>query len=486
MPRAALLVALLVAAAFLGVPAGGNHLQNDTGKAIVFDHRTGNEWWVEVVLSGQGSGTVMTLEGQDTGGPWVKMEKKSWGAYAASFHIEPGHDVRFRASWSGGAQQLSCWFSHPAGAEKCSTTPPPPPPPPPPAPTGYNPTLSGIQGNEWWIQVSVKSDRALAGVDARVDGGTWVPLKLQSWGGWAVSTHVVSGAEVQFRVRATDGALYFPSNGWTWPNAAPFPAERGVFEALFLNVKGNTGWVQANVYTPASQPAAKVEARVDGGAWRNLARQSYGDFAAAIAAPDGSFVQFRACNSQAVCSQSSPYRWPSAQPTTWPTPVESSATYHATGGSGSPGGDYWVSYDVMVELRYTRDGWRGTCRGTEHTYSQYNTPQDTYAAIDEPVSYAPPSWPAAVAVGQNVTGNVIVRCALQSMDTQVIGEGSYATKVIGQPTTVRTWQADYEPCPCADYNADWARHQGLLLKWGHGGLGGGYGGNLVDTDAPIA
>lgn len=473
-----LAVVALAAAAF---PVGGNHLQMDAGKPIVFDHKTGNEWWVEVVLSGQASGSVILVEAMDTNGPWVKLEKKSWGAYAASFHIEPGHDVRFRASWSGGAQQVSCWFTHPAGVEKCSTTPPPPPP------SGFQPTLSGVQGNEWWVQAFVKSDRSLAGVDTRVDGGTWVPLKLQSWGGWAVSTHAPPGSHVQLRVRATDGSLYFPPNGWTWTSATQFPEDRGVMDGVFLNVKGNANWVQANLYAPASHPAAKVEARVDGGAWKALPRQPYGDFAAALPAPDGSLVQFRACDAAGACVQSSQYRWPTAQPVVWPTPEASYVTYQAHGVDGSPAGDVYTEYDVEVAFRFQRDGtWRADCHGTEHRHTDYSEPQDTYTPIAALGTYAPPMWPTNVAPGQNVTGKVVGRCALTDFSTQVTGEGSVATKVVGQPVTAQTWHAYYEPCPCAGYEADWARHQGLLLKWWFGGMGSGYFGNVTDTDAPIA
>ncbi len=123
-----LAAALLVALTASAVPVAANHVQSDSGRIIVFDHVTGNEWWVEVALSGQDAGSVVKVESMDTNGAWVTLEKKSWGPYAASFHIEPGNQVRFRASWAGGAQQVSCWFTHPAGAEQCVTPPPPPPP----------------------------------------------------------------------------------------------------------------------------------------------------------------------------------------------------------------------------------------------------------------------------------------------------------------------------------------------------------------------
>src|SRR5687768_16549956 len=82
-------------------PAFANHPQTAHGDVLVFDHKTGNEWWVEVVLSGGLSGSVSGLQAMDTGGPCVALAKQSWGAWAASFHIEPGHQVKFRATWNG-------------------------------------------------------------------------------------------------------------------------------------------------------------------------------------------------------------------------------------------------------------------------------------------------------------------------------------------------------------------------------------------------
>jgi hypothetical protein len=120
--RPAAAIAFLLAASLLAIPAAANHPQNDSGKAVAFDHRTGNEWWVEVVLTGQDAGSVHSVQSMDEGGAWVSLTKRSWGAWAASYHVEPGNLVRFRATWADGAQQVSCWFTHPQGAEQCPGT----------------------------------------------------------------------------------------------------------------------------------------------------------------------------------------------------------------------------------------------------------------------------------------------------------------------------------------------------------------------------
>src|ERR1041385_8861716 len=123
-------VVLLAAAAMLASPflpqSAANTVMTDSGNPIVFTSQGGNEWWVQVAISGQGSGTVAGMDAMDTGGPWTAMAKHydwGYGVWAASFHVEPGHQVRFRASWPGGAQQVSCWFTHPQGVEQCPTGP---------------------------------------------------------------------------------------------------------------------------------------------------------------------------------------------------------------------------------------------------------------------------------------------------------------------------------------------------------------------------
>ncbi len=110
--------------------ASSDHSQTASGKTVTFDHKTGNEWWVEVILRGPSAASVTKVEAKDDGGPWVTLTLRSWGAWAASFHIEPGHKVTFRATWSD-ATVTSCAFSHPAGVEDCGATPPPPPGPSP-------------------------------------------------------------------------------------------------------------------------------------------------------------------------------------------------------------------------------------------------------------------------------------------------------------------------------------------------------------------
>jgi hypothetical protein len=84
---------------------------DDNPYAPMFDHRGGNEWWVEVDV---GPGEADFVWARDDGGPWVQLSKRSWGVWANSFHIEPGHKVQFTAHVNGGRYD-SCYFTHPQG-----------------------------------------------------------------------------------------------------------------------------------------------------------------------------------------------------------------------------------------------------------------------------------------------------------------------------------------------------------------------------------
>jgi hypothetical protein len=123
------LVALFAVAslAFI-VPTVANHTQTDTGKSIVFDEKPGNDYWVEVGVTGAAAAQVTKVEasfGAPNAQGWNNLPKQSWGTYAASFFAPNGGDVRFRATFSDGTMAVSCWFKHPAGTEECSYPAPP-------------------------------------------------------------------------------------------------------------------------------------------------------------------------------------------------------------------------------------------------------------------------------------------------------------------------------------------------------------------------
>ena len=170
-----------------------------------FDHITGNEWWVEVKLSGPQPDTVFA---RDDGGAWVPLEFKSWGAWAGSFRIEPGHKVQFRFP-AGDALWDSCMFTHPGGiapdgSQTCGTT----------FVGQSQPIFTHKGGNEWWVEVAVGHTEPTR-VIASDDGFTWVTLTKRSWGVWAGSFHIEPGHRVLFR--ADVGGTTYESCEFTHP-----------------------------------------------------------------------------------------------------------------------------------------------------------------------------------------------------------------------------------------------------------------------------
>jgi hypothetical protein len=465
-----------LALAILAPLAAANHPQTAHGDVIVFDHRAGNEWWVEVTLSGGASGSVSKVEAMDTGGPWVPLTKRSWGPYANSFHIEPGHQVQFRASWPGGEQVLSCWFTHPAGVEQCSGPV-----------TPFNAKFQWPTGNEWWIQTHVDANTPLAGVDARADGGTWQPLKLQSWGDWAASFHILPGSHVQLRARASDGSMDVNYLGWTWPGGSPFPMFNSVPVMEFENVKGNPSWVQVNAYS--DREIDGVQARINGGAWKPLVLQSWGDWAANIPVPDGGRVQFRGLNTTSTPVESGwCYRWPSGasvacDPTVnWP--IEGSwVTYHAHSSSSVPG--YSSADESDISLVFRNGAWGGTCSGA------FNE-QNSYGAKNNNRTYTSTMRVAPI-VQTDVADDVPVRmpmfeaCVTDFAEGVGAPDGTHAIKTMGRVLTVQVERA-HETADSSAYQdiisyAD--QRLSMVLIWDHWHMHSHQSGEITGTDAPI-
>jgi hypothetical protein len=468
-------VLLLLLAAI--VPAAGDHVQSASGRSVAFDHRGGNEWWVEVFLGGAGGAQATAVSATDDGATWVPLQKRSWGNWAASFHIEPGNRVMFRATWSDGVRAESCWFTHPAGAEQCATQPPPP----------GGASFDHKGGNEWWVEARVLLDgKAPASVQARDEGGPWVFLALRDWGNWAGSFRIEPGHGVQFRASG-DGAsvdsCWFSHPGGLTPTGGQACGGDGAqpFSATFSNVKGNAWWVEATV--AGNQPVAKVDARVDGGAWQPLSKRSWGAWAASFHVPDGSRVQLQACAS--TCVLSGHYVWPEARPVpAWPV-VGSTAVYQVHTSGGSPTGEVRTTHDFEARFTYTESGWQVACSGTRQDHDEFADPVDRTSPYSASGAFAPPSWPSRVAPGQEVADQVVGLCRLDDFSTRVTGAGSHQVQVSGRAAPVATWEGHLDPCGCQAWDAAWAQEGGLLVSWSFAGRGGGYTGELTATDAPI-
>ena len=183
-------------------------------RAVRFAPQNGNEWWVQVHLGGADAAKVARLEARDDNTPWTPLAKKSWGGFAASFRVEPGHRVEYRAVLADGRIVTSCAFSHPSGgcAGILGATGAASPPG-----GSFAASFKNVRGNEWWVETDVATTGGtLTGVDARVNGGAWTALEKRSWGSWAKSLKAPAGSSVEFRARAADGQSA-QSARYAWP-----------------------------------------------------------------------------------------------------------------------------------------------------------------------------------------------------------------------------------------------------------------------------
>ena len=483
------------------VPVSANHAQTDSGNVVAFDHVAGNEWWVEVALSGQDAGSVAKVEAQDTNGAWVTLAKKSWGPYAASFHVEPGNQVRFRASWAGGAQQVSCWFTHPAGLEQCSTPPPP---------GSFDATFTGVRGNEWWVQAQVATNGpAVARVDVREHlGGVWSafqPVARQSWG-WGASYHIPQGTIVQLRATATDGQTdlsscrqWVPPSGQdaaivACPGATPTP-----FDATFTGVKGNEWWVQVNV--AGNQPIHEVAFRVDCRPyWEPLVKQDWGGWARSMHIPAGSKVDFQARTATYASDVSGGYTWTSATPTSgcpqgdWPR-QGSRAAYDLS--SGVCGGGECFSDSARLDMLYRDGRWINTCRGeSRHTTPDGGESVDVWTSDNSGIA---PSWlTPRTSVGAQVRPDMFHAdnggCSMgwTSSWLTVTGQVDHRTNLRdanGNLITLRAWEAVSDGSNGDNiYTAHWDVDTGMVLDVASNPRMSGQGSaymTLVSTDAGL-
>ena len=70
-----------------------------------FDHKGGNEWWVEVRFTKptdwESDPSFVVWARNERSADWHRLELKPWGVYAGSFHIPPGERVQFAAGRAG-------------------------------------------------------------------------------------------------------------------------------------------------------------------------------------------------------------------------------------------------------------------------------------------------------------------------------------------------------------------------------------------------
>jgi hypothetical protein len=202
--------------------------------------------------------------------------ESSWGLKSTSGAAKPG------------------WTSLVGLSQGATTTPPATATPT----TGF----TNVHGNNWWIEAALNG--APTGVYARVNGGSWIAMPRDTWGTYAVSTSAPTGSTVE--LRADYAGAPSLAAAYAWPAATPISGA-SAFGATFSNVHGNAWWIQADV--ASTQTLATVAARIDGGAWTPLAKQSWGSWAASLHAPAGSTVQLQATSTSGATATSGSYIW---------------------------------------------------------------------------------------------------------------------------------------------------------------------------------
>ncbi len=192
-----------------GGSGGGSTPPPISSFSASFDAKGGNKWWVQVGVTATKS--LAGVDARANGGAWHALTLRSWGDWAGSFSVPDGSLVEFRARASSGESKLSGTYKWPSGEPTNA---------PPGGGSGgtspFSASFEKVRGNIWWVETEVSSNRALAGLDARVNGGAWFTLSKTSWGSWAKGTSVPAGSSVEFRARATDGASV-TSAKYAWP-----------------------------------------------------------------------------------------------------------------------------------------------------------------------------------------------------------------------------------------------------------------------------
>lgn len=277
---------VLVCAAAMPL-ASADHAPAESPIPIAFDHRGGNEWWVEVrvTTTDEVSGVFARTES----GTYKALTLRSWGNWAGSIHVPPGERVQFQAYRAGGMSDAwrvsSCYFTHPAGEEQCGD-----------APNRFAASFRP-SGNEWWEQVYVDANMPVGSVTLvryTFEGEKWSPLTLRSWGAWAGSYHAPAGTIVKFV--ATAGEESVESSCYRWPDrtvvACPYeepPSGRGA--QTYDHKTGNEWWVEVRV---GPETPLRVQAQDEGGQWVELAWRSWGAWAGSFHIEPGNKVRFQA------------------------------------------------------------------------------------------------------------------------------------------------------------------------------------------------
>lgn len=165
---------------------------------------SGNEWWVQVDVDA--SKPLRGVDARvDDDGAWMPLERKDWGAWAASFHVPDGANVEFRA-------QSTDWFWDMSEAAWAWPDQVQIPAEGEPAVLFHN-----VRGDENWFGVNIHSNEHIAFVwlEERDPESSPAPyenyLRIKYWGDWAGDVDIEPGQDV--RIHADEHT----SEWYAWP-----------------------------------------------------------------------------------------------------------------------------------------------------------------------------------------------------------------------------------------------------------------------------
>jgi hypothetical protein len=273
-----------------------------------FTVKAPNEWWQELWVTASGH-AITAAEVRVDGDVWQSMSKASWGAWTSSYHTVAGSKVEFLVHDSAGATSQSLPFTWMDGTLTKGST-----------------TGSGTTSTTGTTTSATATSTATTTTSSS-----------------ATSTSTTSSSTTTTASSTTTSTASTSSSG---TSTAP------TFGATFEVPPGvNEWWVEVKV--TSVQTVVKVEASLDGGAWQDLPKTSWGTWAKSLHAPAGTQVTFRATSDNGAVAVSPPFSWLGGSTTT--TSTTGTAT---TSGTASPlsatfdphavGNDWWVETAVSA------------------------------------------------------------------------------------------------------------------------------------------
>ncbi|HUR63716.1 MAG TPA: hypothetical protein VM241_04460 [Candidatus Thermoplasmatota archaeon] len=151
---------------------------------------------------------------------------------------------------------------------------------------------------------------ARAPILADLAGDGWMQMVVEV--GAADST-VSGGGILVYDLKVPYSSVYphlpYPQLSAGIPPPPPPPPPSGSFGATFTIKSPNEWWEEVSVKAADARAIAKVQLRLDGGPWQEMAKASWGAWTKSVRAVAGTQVEFLASDAANAQSQSLPFTW---------------------------------------------------------------------------------------------------------------------------------------------------------------------------------